>query len=136
VMATVTFEVIAGGDQAIRIASIVARDAANHVVNLAVAVPPRDVPAVTSLEFAGPNPFRDGTALSLALAQAGPVEVAIYSVDGRRVRTLLSGVQEPGTYRLPWNGRDDDGRSVASGVYYVRLAAASRSFTRRVICLR
>jgi hypothetical protein len=138
VMATMTFIAVAAGNPAIRIASVDARDAANHSVNLAVDVPPapRTVPAVTSLSLAGPNPFRDATALSLALAQSGPVEVVIYSVTGQRVRTLLSGMQEPGEYRLPWDGRDENGRYVAAGVYYVRLAAPSRHLTRPVIVLR
>jgi len=138
VIATVTFVAIASGDPAIRIASIDARDPANQKLTLTVAVPPAPsvVPTLTSLKLAGANPFRDRIALALGLSQGGPAEVAVYSVNGRRVRTLLSGPQEPGEYRLSWDGRDDDGRDVAAGVYYVHLIAAAKRDTRPVVLVR
>ena len=137
VVATVTFEVIAGGDPAIRIASIVARDAANREVLVPVsAPPPRVIPAVTALSFAAPSPFRERTTIAFDLAQSGPVEVALYSVTGQRVRELMRGRQEAGEYRLTWDGRDDGGRAVGAGVYYIRMVAAARQYTRAVIVLR
>jgi len=138
VLATVTFEVIAAGNPQIRIASIVGRDPANRPIAITVGVPPRPkvIPAVTSLAFAAPNPFQENTTFAFGLAQAGPVELAVYSVTGRRVRTLLSGTQEAGEYRLAWDGRDERGSAVAAGVYYVRLSAAGRHYSRPVVSLR
>jgi flagellar hook assembly protein FlgD len=57
-------------------------------------------------------------------------------VTGRRVRTLLSGMQEAGEYRLGWDGRDDHGSPAAAGVYYVRLMAGGRHYSRPVVNLR
>jgi hypothetical protein len=57
-------------------------------------------------------------------------------VDGRRVRTLLDRVYEPGRYTLAWDGRDDGGRTVSPGVYYVRFVAGPKRFTHSVVLLR
>jgi len=138
VLATVTFEVIAAGDPRIRIASIDARDPANQKLAMTVGVPPpvRVIPAVTSLSFAAPNPFHGSTTFAFGLARTGPVDLVLYSVGGRRVRTLVSGTQEAGEYRFTWDGRDDHGHAVAAGVYYLRLVADGRQFSRSVVNLR
>jgi hypothetical protein len=138
VVATVTFEVLAAGDPGIHIRSIDARGASNEKIAIAVGAPPKTpvIPAVTSLALASPNPFYQQTTLAFSLSQGGAVELAIFSVDGRRVRTLLRGSQEPGVYRLAWDGRDDHGGSAAAGVYYVRLQAAGRSYSRSIVNLR
>ena len=71
-----------------------------------------------------------------SLARSGPVELAIFSVDGRRVRRLLSEPREAGEYRVLWDGRDDDRHAVASGVYYAWLMVAGQRFTARLVCVR
>jgi flagellar hook assembly protein FlgD len=53
-------------------------------------------------------------------------------VDGRRVRTITSGLRDAGEYRLEWNGADDSGHRIAPGVYYARLVTAQGRFTRVV----
>jgi hypothetical protein len=73
-----------------------------------------------------PNPFNPRTLVSFEVGTehgSAPrfVELEIYSVSGRRVRTLLSGSLQPGSYREPWDGRDDEGGESASGVYFARL---------------
>ena len=138
VIANVTFETLAAGDPKIRIVSIEARDASNQAVTIPVgaAPPPRVIPAFTSLSFAAPNPFQGSTAIAFGLAQTGPVDLTIYSVTGRKVRSLLSGTQAAGEYRLTWDGRDDHGRGVAAGVYYIRLVAGGRHYSRPVVNLR
>jgi hypothetical protein len=93
------------------------------------------VPTVTQLAFAQPNPFRGSAALAFSLAQGGSVELAIYSVDGRRVRTLVSGAREPGEYRQAWDGRDDQGQQTGAGVYYARLVAGKVRMTRTIVYL-
>ncbi|MBI5836692.1 MAG: T9SS type A sorting domain-containing protein [Candidatus Eisenbacteria bacterium] len=80
-----------------------------------------------------PNPAR-GTNVSInfSVSRSGPVELRLYDVTGRNVRVLARGGREPGNYSVTWDGRDDTGNSVASGVYYCRLTAPegmrSRSF--------
>ncbi len=137
VAATVTFRALAAGDPKIRLASVDARDARNRPVSLATSLRvPRALPTVTQLAPAAPNPFREATAIAFSLAQGGPVELAVFSVDGRRVRTLVRESREPGEYRVTWDGRDERGHAMSAGVYYVRLRAAQRGFTRTLTYLR
>jgi hypothetical protein len=138
VLATVTFKVLSAGDPKIRIEVLDGRDAGNQKV--AVAQSERAlasvVPTVTQLTFAQPNPFRGEATLAFSLAQGGAVELAIYSVDGRRVRTLVSEVREPGEYRQTWDGRDDEGQPAGAGVYYARLATGKVRMTRTIVYLK
>lgn len=70
-----------------------------------------------------PNPFNRATELTYRLPWTATVDLIIYDLLGRRVQTLISGqVQAPGFYRMRWNGRDDQGRPVASGMYLAQLA--------------
>ena len=93
--------------------------------------PPTVVPAVTSFAPAMPNPFRGTTTLSYALAKGGAVELAVYGVDGRKVATLASGVQEAGSYRLTW-----DGGNARPGLYYARLTTPQGKFTRTLVLVK
>jgi hypothetical protein len=93
-------------------------------------------PSVTVLMPAMPNPFQRSATLAFALARGGAVRLAVYGVDGRRVRTLVDGAREPGQYRAGWDGRDDAGQPVPAGVYYARLEAPDRAQSRMVLRLR
>lgn len=136
-LAMVTFQAIASGNPDIRLASVVARDASNRPVATAVAVAGVDpaAPGATALGAPWPNPARGATTLVFGLARPGPVELSIYGVDGRRVKLLAQGVREAGEYRLPWDGTDERGRAAAPGVYYARLKADGRVFTRKLVRL-
>jgi hypothetical protein len=137
-LATVTFKVLSAGDPKIRIVAVDGRTAGNEkvAVNQTERLSAPKVPTVTQLAFAQPNPFRGSAALAFSLAQGGSVELAIYSVDGRRVRTLVSGAREAGEYRQVWDGRDDQGQQTGAGVYYARLVAGKVRMTRTVVYLR
>lgn len=78
------------------------------------------LPSVTQLESVFPNPFNPQTTARLAMSQAGRAMVAVYDVQGRRVRTLVDGHLAAGRHDLRWTGDDDSGRRVSSGVYFVR----------------
>jgi putative Ig domain-containing protein/flagellar hook capping protein FlgD len=138
VVATVDFVAIGAGDPAIRVVSVDARDAANRKLGLPADLhaPSMVAPNATSLALAAPNPFRESTTLAFDLAAPARVELVLYSVDGRRVRTVIDEIREPGHYAVPWDGRDDGGRGVAPGVYYVRFVAGSMRFTRAVVLVR
>jgi hypothetical protein len=129
---------LAPATHGIRIESVDARDAANHAISLPVAVsaPIAVLPTVTTMSFAAPNPFQNSTALAFDLAQSSRVELEIFSVDGRLVRTLMNGNREAGEYRPEWDGRDTHGSRAAPGVYYVRLLAGPKRFTRQVVLLQ
>ncbi len=137
-VARVRFRVLRAGDPGIRVRSVTARDAANRALAAeAVAIGVRsEAPARTLLLAPAPNPMQGRSALAFALAHAGEVDLAIYSVDGRRVRTLARGRFESGVHRLEWNGDDDAHRAVAPGVYFARFVADGERFTRTLVRLR
>jgi hypothetical protein len=93
-------------------------------------------PITTALHQNFPNPFNPATTVPYDVAAAGEVSVAIYSVTGERVRTLVDGHHGPGRYRAPWDGRDERGNGVASGVYFYRLTAPGVSLTRKMVVVR
>lgn len=82
------------------------------------------LPAAPTLEPAWPNPFNPAVNLSFAVPRAGHVRLSIFDLRGRCVRTLVDGACPAGRQTLAWNGRDEAGRSVASGVYFARLRHA------------
>jgi flagellar hook assembly protein FlgD len=83
-----------------------------------------------------PNPFGRTTTFRFSLAKAGSAELEVFSVDGRRVRTLSQGAREAGEYSIEWNGTDDAGRALNAGVYYARLVTPQGRFTRTVTFLK
>ncbi len=98
--------------------------------------PPDASPAFGLLE-ARPNPFNPVTRIAFGLAATGPVELAIFDLQGRLVRSLLRGRSlEPGRHEAEWDGRDDGGRGVPSGAYLCRLQAGGRADSRRLLLLK
>ena len=83
-----------------------------------------------------PNPFNPSTVISYDLLRASDVGMNIYDLSGRRVKTLVSGIQGAGVHKVIWDGRSDEGDDVASGVYVVRLEAGGASATDKVVLLR
>jgi hypothetical protein len=129
-LARVTFRALANGAPKLTLAAVDARDAANRTLEL-TGTAPTVVPTVTSLAPAMPNPFRGTTTLSYALAKGGAVELAVYGVDGRKVATLASGVQEAGSYRLTW-----DGGNARPGLYYARLTTPQGRYNRTLVLVK
>jgi hypothetical protein len=89
-----------------------------------------------SLGEAYPNPFNPVTTIPFSLAREGRVTLDVYDALGRRVRTLFDGARPAGPQDMVWDGRDDDGRAVSSGVYFVRLDADGQTATRKVTILK
>ena len=83
-----------------------------------------------------PNPFNSETVLSYFLHAPGPARLEVFSLTGQRVAVLRQGPQQAGYHRLRWNGRDDAGRSVASGMYLYRLVTNEAVLTRKLMLLR
>jgi hypothetical protein len=84
-----------------------------------------------------PNPFNPSTEILFDVPRAGSrVTIAIYDVAGRRIRTLTSDVWTAGSHRVTWDGRDDGGAQVASGVYFYRMRAPSFDTTRKLVLIR
>ena len=84
-----------------------------------------------------PNPFNPMTTISYDLRERVPVTLAIFDVTGRRVKTLVNGEDtNAGRYEQVWDGRDETGRAVASGVYFYRLDAGGDTATRRMVLVK
>jgi flagellar hook assembly protein FlgD len=83
-----------------------------------------------------PNPFNPSTTIAFDLPQRGELQLEVFDVRGRVVRTLMSGVQTQGPHTVHWDGRDDNGRGVASGVYFYRLTTPSGTQTRKMHLVR
>jgi hypothetical protein len=92
----------------------------------------------TSLRLAEPwpNPFNPVTQIAFDLPESGPVRLEVVDLLGRITRRLLAGPLEAGRHRLSWDGRDEIGRPVASGVYFLRLLSRDEQRVAKLILLR
>ncbi|UCG91372.1 MAG: T9SS type A sorting domain-containing protein [candidate division WOR-3 bacterium] len=79
-----------------------------------------------------PNPFARLIKISFGISKAGQVEAVIYSVLGVQVAVLLEGLQSTGNYTLTWDGKDDDGRIVNEGVYFLRLTTPDGKMSKKI----
>jgi len=83
-----------------------------------------------------PNPFNPSTTIQYELPELSTVVLSIYDIRGREVRTLLEGTKPPGSYEVQWNGVDNSGNPVSTGVYFCRLQAGSYSKTIKMVYLK
>ena len=88
------------------------------------------------LKALSPNPYRGPVTLELSLEEAGLADLAIYDVQGRLVRHLVNGRQEAGVHRVAWDGRDQFGRNLGSGVYVARLANGKSASSVKLVRTR
>jgi N-acetylmuramoyl-L-alanine amidase len=99
-----------------------------------VTVPSR--PVTFELHQNYPNPFNAETSIPYRLTESGPVRLQIFNVTGQRVSTLVDEIQSPGIYTVRWDGRDDRGSDVASGIYFCHLQAGSGTRSRKMNLIR
>jgi predicted glutamine amidotransferase len=97
-----------------------------------------DVPLRPALMVGGPSPFTEATAILYDVVHGGDVQLSILDLEGRVVRHLVRGTRHAGRYRIVWDGCDNAGRQVESGLYFYRLTSQGDAFedVRRVIRLR
>lgn len=93
-------------------------------------------PVSTELFQNYPNPFNPETTIRYSIAKAAPVGLDIYNVKGQKVRSLPQGNKQAGTFSVVWDGKDDTGRGVASGVYLYRLSIDNRILQKRMLLLK
>ena len=134
-LARIDFAVLALGDPGLGLGELGARGVGNVQVALEGAVSAQ-APRLTRLFRNSPNPFNPKTTLFFELARAGRVQLRVFAVDGRLERTLADAHYAPGRYQLDWDGRDERGRRVGSGVYFVRLDAPDRSETQKMLLVK
>jgi subtilisin-like proprotein convertase family protein len=116
-----------------------------HTWGLQISFPPAtagsdvslsDIPKVHFLARNYPNPFSPLTRLRFGLPSAGQVELAVYNVNGQRLTTLASGHYPAGVHTAAWDGTDNAGRPVASGIYFCRLRAGDFTATRPMVLMK
>lgn len=94
------------------------------------------LPARFFLEANFPNPFNAGTTVRFGLMEEGVVSLKVYDSGGREVRELLGRPIPAGEHSIRWDSRDASGRSVASGVYLLRLRSSEGALGRKLLLLR
>lgn len=103
-----------------------------------------DVPTPATQPSAGisprlgvaPNPFNPSTTILISVPSAGRVTIEIFDVRGRRVGTLVDRRFDAGSNRLAWNGRDESGTALPSGVYFCRMTFAGSTLTRKITLIQ
>jgi len=83
-----------------------------------------------------PNPFNPSTTISYSMKSIAPVVLEIYNLKGQKVRTLVNGIQTEGKHSVVWNGCDDRGNSIGSGVYLYKLRVDGTSFHQKMLLLK
>ncbi len=83
-----------------------------------------------------PNPFNPTTEISFTLKKSGKVSITIYNALGRKVRTLVNESKAPGTYKVMWDGTNDAGVRVPSGVYYYSMHVNNFKSTRQMVLMK
>ena len=94
------------------------------------------VPFAYNLEQNHPNPFNPSTTIRFDVKERGHVSLKIFNVAGQLVKTLVDGVKEASSYSIPWDGTNNLGAKVASGVYFYKMESVSFSRTKKLVLLR
>jgi hypothetical protein len=95
------------------------------------------IPSVSALHQNHPNPFNPATTITYDVAVGGNVTIEIFDVSGHRVRTLVNAHRNAGRFEATWDGKDDFGSSVHSGVYFYRMKASGfASSAKKMILLK
>ena len=88
------------------------------------------------MKAAYPNPFNPRTTIAYSVPEGTHVTLRIYDLRGALVSTLVNGQVEAGDHAVVWNGRDDYGSGVASGVYFARIDSKHGVLTRKMVLAR
>jgi len=94
------------------------------------------LPLEFSLGRSYPNPFNPSTAFSYSVPRAAHVNIAVYNILGRKVTDLVDQVMSPGQYEVVWNGTDEHGQTVVSGIYFTSMRSGDFVSTRKMLLLK
>lgn len=98
------------------------------------AEPDEPITQLTTTNY--PNPFNPETTISYSLPSDTHVEITIFNIKGQVVRRLVDGEQPAGRYQTVWNGKNDNGRSVGSGVYFYRITTDDKTLREKMLLLK
>ncbi|MCX6833427.1 MAG: T9SS type A sorting domain-containing protein, partial [candidate division Zixibacteria bacterium] len=94
------------------------------------------IPSGYSLDQNQPNPFNPSTLIRFAVPKAGDVQLQVLNILGQKVRTLVNEFRAVGTHEVQWDGRDDNGNAVSSGVYLYRIQAGNFVETKKMVLMK
>jgi len=96
-----------------------------------------DIPVLSDkLEQNIPNPFNPSTRIDFALKEEGKVLLEVFNVKGQKVKTLVNGIKSSGNHTTIWNGKDEMGKSVSSGIYYYKMKTKSDLELKKMLLMK
>ena len=102
-----------------------------------VGTDPNLIPLSTSLHGNYPNPFNPTTTISYSLLQEEMINISIYNVKGEKIITIIDEINPSGNHQVFWNGDDESGKVVSSGVYFYKMSAGSgHTSSKKMILLK
>ena len=133
-------QVDAGGDHAVVYVQVDIQPNSQELITVSVGggtpADPPQLPDRVTLKQNHPNPFNPRTEIAFGLPRAGHARLTVHSPDGREVARLVDARCDAGELRISWDGRDDGGEELASGVYLLRLKAEDEVMSRKIHLLR
>lgn len=94
-------------------------------------------PATASIEITNyPNPFNPDTRIEYSIPSESKIELSIYNIKGQKVKTLIKGTQQPGSYSIIWDGKDKNEKKVGSGLYFYKLKTKNKELTKKMLLLK
>ena len=96
-----------------------------------------EIPTINETRISNyPNPFNPSTTIKLELVESGEIELAIYNIKGQKMRTLIDAFTNKGTFKANWNGKDEQGKPVSSGLYVVKLQKDGKETATKIMLLK
>jgi hypothetical protein len=83
-----------------------------------------------------PNPFNNATSIEYHVAEKAHIRLTVFDLLGRQVKCLIDGISPGGVYKIVWNGMDDNGNEVASGIYFYSLKSSRTEISRKMILIK
>ncbi|MEJ2545839.1 MAG: FlgD immunoglobulin-like domain containing protein, partial [Calditrichaceae bacterium] len=96
----------------------------------------RIIPKSFEVYPAYPNPFNMSTTIKFQLNTSKQIKILIYDINGRLVNTILNSNLMPGSYKVNWNGKDNKGKDISSGVYYAVVKASDFISTLKLVVIK
>ncbi len=94
------------------------------------------IPVETTLYQNHPNPFNPTTNIRFSTTKAGNISINIYNIKGEKIKTLVNGAYPIGEHNVVWNGKDNNGKTVSSGVYFYHMLSKEYSSTKKMILMK
>jgi hypothetical protein len=123
-------------DPLVRLREVTAADAKGYLMEVRQSELPPMISSSLDLEQNYPNPFNQDTKIDFYMSNSASVKLEVFNVRGQKVRLLLDQVLSAGRHQINWDGKNESGESVATGVYLYRLVAGKESLTRKLTFIK